>query len=146
MTVCMLNATTMLRPLRYGRIHQETVDRGFEDLQSIMYCGSISKSVSTYSIKTKTDTQIKATKHLLTTASWLESVANVLEEYRKILCNNQTSRHLILKRSQVMRYIIPLLWHAANSMKDISTTLASIFSVSYAQNRTENTRKIEVVD
>ena len=43
MTVCMLNATTMLRPLRYGRIHQETVDRGFEDLQSIMYCGSKSK-------------------------------------------------------------------------------------------------------
>ncbi len=121
----MLNATTMLRPLWYGCTHWETVDRGFEDLQSIMYCGSISKSISISSIKTETDTQFKATKHLLMTASRLESAANVLEEYTKILCNTQTSRHLILKRSQQLkRYIIPLYWHATDSMKDISTTLA----------------------
>jgi hypothetical protein len=143
----MLNATSMLQQLWYGRTNHETVDRGFEDLQSIMYCGSNSKSGLTSSIKTKTDTQFKATKHLLTTASWLESAAKVLEAYTKILCNNQTSRYVISKRSHlVKRYIIPLLWHAANSMKDISTTLAPTASVSFAHKRTETKRKIDVVD
>ncbi len=65
----MLNAVTMSWPLWYGRIQQERVDRGFEDLQSIMYCGSNNKTGTTSLIKTKTDVQFKATKHLLTTAS-----------------------------------------------------------------------------
>ncbi len=123
------------------------MDRGFEDFQSIINCGNNSMIVSTCSIQTKTDTQFEATKHLLMTMSQLESATYVLEEYTKILCNNQTSRYLTSKRSQhVKRYIIPLIWHAANSMKDISTSLAPFASVSYAHNRTENKRKIDVVD
>ena len=44
------------------------------------------------------------------------------------------------------RYIISLLWHAADSTNDISTTLAPIASVSYAHNRTENKTTNDVVD
>jgi hypothetical protein len=43
-----------------------------------------SKATSTRPIQTKTDTMFEATKHLLTTASWLESAAKVLEECIKI--------------------------------------------------------------
>ena len=118
---CNLNYTIMPGPLWYGSTHRVIVERGFENLQSIM-SGSKDKSASMSMVKTKADIQLDATMRLLTIALRLESAANVLEECTKILCHSQTSRHLISKRSQqVKRYIIPLLSHAADSMKYIST-------------------------
>jgi len=98
-------------------------------------------------VKTKADIQLNATMRLLTIALRLESAANVLEECIKIFCNNESSRQAISKRSQtVKRYILPLLFHASDSMKEISTTLAPIAHVSYAHKRTENKRTNDVVD
>ena len=143
---CNLNYTIMPGPLWYGSTHRETVERGFEDLQSIM-SGSKDKSASMSMVKTKADIQLNATMRLLTIALRLESAANVLEECTKLFCNNQTSRQVISKRSQtVKRYILPLLWHVSNSMKDISATLAPIAHVRYAHKRTESKRKNDVVD
>ena len=143
---CNLNYTIMPGPLWYGSTHRETVERGFEDLQSIM-SGSKDKSASMSMVKTKADIQLDATMRLLTIALRLESAANVLEECTKIFCNNESSRQAISKRSQtVKRYILPLLFHASDSMKEISTTLAPIAHVSYAHKRTENKRTNDVVD
>ncbi len=58
-TVYMINATTMSWLLWYGRTHREIVDRWFKDLQSIMHCRSISKSVSTSLIKWKQTPNLK---------------------------------------------------------------------------------------
>jgi hypothetical protein len=145
---CNLNYTIMPEPLWYGSTHWGTVERSFEDLQSIM-SGSKDKSASTPMIKTKADLQLDATMRLLTIALRLESAANVLEEWTKIFCNNESSRQAISKRSQtvkVKRCILPLLLHASDSMKDISTTLAPIAHVSYAHKRNENKRTNDVVD
>ena len=124
-----------------------TVEKGFRDLQSIMSGSTKDKSASTSMIKMKADLQLEATTCLLTIASRLESAANVLEECTKLFCNNQTSRQVISKRSQtVKRYILPLLWHVSNSMKDIIATLAPIANLSYAHKRTESKRMNDVVD
>ncbi len=106
-----------------------------------------SKATSTCPIQTKTDTKFEAKKHLLTTASRLESAAKVLGECIKIFCDNQSSRSLISKRLQhLKRYIVPLIWCAADSLNDISKKLAPISSVKYVHKRTEGKRKFEVVD
>ncbi len=91
---CNLNYTKMPGSLWYGGTHRGTVERSFEDLQSIM-SGSKDKSASTSMIKTKADLQLDATMRLLTIALRLESVANVLEECTKIFCNNESSRQAI---------------------------------------------------
>lgn len=49
------------------------------------------------------------------------------------------------KLQQVKRYIIPLLWHASDSMKDITATLAHIASVRYAH-KTKNKRENDVAE
>ncbi len=64
-----------------------------------------SKATSTPPIQTKTDTMFEATKHLLTTASWLESGAKVMEECIKMFCDNQSSRSLISKRSKTFEEV-----------------------------------------
>jgi hypothetical protein len=127
--------------------HRERVDKGLKDLQSIMSGGSENKSTTPRAIQTKQDKQFEETKRLLMVASRLESAANVLEDCTKIFCNKESSRFLLSKSSQhVKRYIIPLLRHAAESLNDVSTTVAPIASVTYAHNRTENERNIDVVD
>jgi hypothetical protein len=132
--------------LWYGHTHRGTVERGFEDLQSIM-SGSTNKSGLTSMKKTKDDHQLEATMRLLTTASRLESAASVLEECTKIFSDNQTSKKMILNRSQqVKRYIVPLLMHAADCLREVSPTIAPIARVSYAQKRTNNKRKNDVLD
>ena len=81
------------------------------------------------------------------TASWLESAANFLEESIKIFCDIQSSRSSISKRSQhLKRYIVPLIWCAAESLNDISKSLAPISSMKYVHKRTEGKRKLKVVD
>jgi hypothetical protein len=124
-----------------SRQHRERVDRGVEDLQSIMSGGSEDKSTSPCATHTKTDKQFEETKRLLMVATRLESAANVLEDCTKIFCNKQSSRS-----QHVKRYIILLLWHAAESLNDISTAVDPIASVVYAHNKTKNKIKIDVVD
>ncbi len=81
------------------------VDSGFEHLQSIISCGSSGKSTFYFSVQTKTDSKFEATKHLLLTALRLLSAAYVLEEYIKVISSDQSSRWLINKKLQHMRYI-----------------------------------------
>jgi hypothetical protein len=135
----------MTRQLMYGQRHRGKLDRGFEELQSIMSGSGTSKATS-HPIQTKTDSMFESTKHLLMTASRLESAAKVLGECFKIFGDNQSSRSLISKRSQhLKRYIVPLIWYAADSLNDISKKLAPIGSVKYVHKRTEDKRKFKVV-
>jgi hypothetical protein len=85
------------------------------------------KSTSNCSVQTKTNVRFEATKHLLLTASWLLSAANVLEEYIKVICSNQLSQTLITKKSQhLKKYIVPMILYAANSVAEIIKSLAPI--------------------
>ena len=74
------------------------VDIGFKHLQSIISSGSSRKSTFNCSVKSKTDSKFEARKHLLLTALWLLSAANVLEEYIediKVISSNHPSHGLI---------------------------------------------------
>jgi hypothetical protein len=136
----------MTRQLVYGQNHRGKLDRGFEELQSIM-SSSGTRLATSRPIQTKTDSLFESTKQLFTTASWLESAAKVLEECIKIFGDNQSSRSAVSKRSQnLKRYIVPLIWYAVDTLNDISKKLALIGSVKYAHKRTEDKRKFEVVD
>ena len=116
-------------------------------LQSIVSSRSSTKSTSNCSIQTKTDAKFDATTHLLLTASRLLSAANVLDEYVKVISSDESSRSLINKKSQHMkRYIVPMITYAANSVMEISKSLAPIPSVNYVHRRMEAKRKSEVVD
>jgi len=123
------------------------VGSAFEHLQSIVSSRSSTKSTSNCSIQTKTDAKFDATTHLLLTASRLLSAANVLDEYVKVISSDESSRSLINKKSQHMkRYIVPMITYAANSVMEISKSLAPIPSVNYVHRRMEAKRKSEVVD
>ncbi len=110
--------------LAYGRTRGRGVGSLFKHLQSIVSSGSSSKFMSNCSILTKTDTKFEATTHLLLTASWLLSAANVLDEYVKVISNDESSCSLINKKPQHMkRYIVPwlrmlptLLWKSAKAL------------------------------
>ncbi len=115
----------MSRQLAYRRTCQGKVDRGFKHLQSLISCRSSRKSTSSYSLQTKTNARFKVTKHLLLTALWLLSAANVLEEYTKVICSNQSSHTLISNKSHhLKKYIVPMISYAANSLAEISKSLA----------------------
>ncbi len=108
------------------------MERGLEHLQSIVSGSGTSKSASTAPIQTKNDTKFEATKHLLLTASRLESAAIVLEVYIKVICNVESSCTLILKKSQhLKKYIVPMILYAAKSLDKISKSLSPIPSMSY---------------
>ena len=137
----------MSRQLVHGRTRGGGVGSAFEHLQSIVSSCSSTKSTSNCSIQTKTDTKFDATTHLLLTASRLSSAANVLDEYLKVITSDDSSRSLIKKESQHMkRYIVPMITYAANSVMEISKSLAPIPSVNYVHRRMEAKRKSEVVD
>ncbi len=86
-------------------------------------------------------------KHLLLTASQLFSAANVLEEYIKVICSNQSSCTQIAKKSQhLKKYIVPMMTYAANSVAEISKSLAPIPSVNYVHHRMEVKWKSAIVD
>ena len=120
---------------------------GFEHLQSTLSSGSSSKLMFNCSIRTKTDAKLKATRHLLLTASRLLSAANVLDEHVKVISSDESSCSLINKRSQHMkRYIVPMISYAANSVMKINKSFAPIPSVSYVHCIVEAKRKSEVVD
>ncbi len=116
--------------LAYGRSFLGKVDSGFKHQQSIISCGSSSKSTSNCSVLTKTNVRFEAMKHLLLTALRLLSVANVLEKYIKVICSDQSSCTLITKKSQhLKKYIVPMISYAANSVAEISKSFAPIPSV-----------------
>jgi hypothetical protein len=86
-------------------------------------------------------------KHLLLTALQFLSAANVLEEYIKVICSNQSSCTLIAKKSQhLQNYIVPMMTYAANSVAEISKSLAPIPSVNYVHHRMEVKWKSDIVD
>jgi hypothetical protein len=123
------------------------VDSGFKHLQSIKSCGSSSKATSNCSIQTKTNVRFEAMKHLLLTAPWLLSAANVLEEYIKVIGINQSICTLITKKSQhLKKHIVPMISYAANSVAEISKSLAPIPSVNYVHHRMEVKRKSDIVN
>jgi hypothetical protein len=142
-----IQCSSMSQQLAYGLFCQGKVNSGFEHLQSIISCGSSSKSTSKCSIQTKTNVRFEVTKHLLLTASRLLSVANMLEEYIKVTCSDQSSCTLIAQKSQQLKkYIVPMMTYAANSVAKISKSLAPIPSVNYVHHRMEVKRKIDIVD
>ncbi len=98
--------SSMSRQLAYGHSLWGKVDSGFEHLQSIISCGSSSKFTSNSSVQTKTNVRYEAMKHLLLTALRLLSATNVLEEYIKVICSNQSSRTLIAKKSQHLKKFV----------------------------------------
>jgi hypothetical protein len=123
------------------------VDSGLELLQSIISCGSSSKSTSNCSIQTKTDVRFEATKQLFLTVMQLLSAANVFKEYIKVICSDQSSCTLIANKSQHMKkYIVPMMTYTANSVTEISKSLAPIPSVNYVHCRMEVKRKSDIVD
>jgi hypothetical protein len=131
----------------YGRVRGGEVDSGFKHLRLIISCGSAGKSTFNCPVKTKTDSKFEAAQHLLLTALWLLSAANVLEECIKEISSDQSSRLLINRKTQHMkRYIVPMIACAANSIKEISKDLAPIPSVNYVHCRMEVKRKSDVVD
>jgi hypothetical protein len=91
--------------LWHGRTYRGKVERGFDNLQSILLCGSSTKSAQTGTVETKTDASFEATKHLLLTALQLLSAAKVLEEYTKIIGNHQSSCIMISKKSPHIKNI-----------------------------------------
>ena len=137
----------MSRQLVYGRTCGGGVGSAFEHLQSIVSSHSSTKSSFNCSIQTKTGAKFDTTTHLLLTASRLLSAANVLDEYVKVISSDESSRSLINKKSQHMkRYIVPMITYAANSVMEVSKSLAPIPSVNYVHRRMEAKRKSEVVD
>jgi len=137
----------MSQQLAYGRTRGEGVGSAFDHLQSIVSSGSSSKLTSNCSIRTNSDAKFEATAHLLLTASWLLSADSVLDEYVKVISSDESIRSLINKKSQHMkRYIVPMITYAANSVMEISKSLAPIPSVNYVHRRMEAKRKSEVVD
>ncbi len=70
----------MSQQLKYGQMYRGKMERGLKHLQSIVSGSGTSKSVSTAPIQMKNNAKFEATKHLLLTASQLESAAIVLEE------------------------------------------------------------------
>ncbi len=123
------------------------MERGLEHLQSIVSGSGTSKSVSTAPIQTKNDAKFEATKHLLLAALRLESAAIVLEEYIKVICNVESSRTLIVKKSKrLKKFIMPMILYAAKSLDKISKSLLPIPSVNYVHKRMEVKRKSEVVN
>ncbi len=80
----LLKNHNMTRQLVYGQSHQGKLDRGFEELQSIMSGSGTSKATSR-PIQTKTDSMFESTKHLLTTASRLKSAAKFWRNASKYL-------------------------------------------------------------
>jgi hypothetical protein len=139
--------SSMSRQLAYGRSLWGKVDSGFEHLQSIISCGSSSKSTSNCSVRTKTNVRFEAMKHLLLTALQLLSAANVLKEYIKVICSDQSSRTLIVKKSQhLKKYIVPMMTYTANSVAEISKSLAPILSVNYVHRRMDVKRRSDIVD
>jgi len=100
------------------------VGSAFEHLQSIVSSCSSTKSTSNCSIQT---TKFDATTHFLLTTSRLLSAANVLDEYVKVISSDESSHSLINKKSQHMkRYIVPMITYAANSVMEVSKSLAPI--------------------
>ena len=86
-------------------------------------------------------------KHLLLTALQLLSAANVLKEYIKVICSDQSSRTLIVKKSQhLKKYIVPMMTYTANSVAEISKSLAPILSVNYVHHRMDVKRRSDIVD
>jgi hypothetical protein len=91
--------------------------------------------------------RFEAIKHLLLTALRLLSAANVLKEYIKVICSDQSSCTLIAKKSQhLKKYIVAMMTYAANSVAEISKSLAPIPSVNYVHRRMEVKRKNDIVD
>ncbi len=116
-------------------------------MQSIMSGSGTSKSVSTAPIQMKNDAKFEAMKHLLLTASRVESAAIVLEKYIKVICNVESSRTSIVKKSQHLKKdIVRMISYAAKSLDEISKSLLPIPSVNYVHKRMEVKRKSEVVD
>ncbi len=71
----------------------------------------------------------------------------MLEEYIKVICNVESSRTLILKKSQhLKKYIVPMISYAAKSLDEISRSPSPIPSVNYVHKRMEVKRKSEVID
>ena len=122
------------------------VDSGFDQLRSIISCGSTGKSTSNRPVKTKTDAKFEAAQHLLLTASRLSSAANVLEGYFKEINSDQSSRLLISRTQKMKRYIVPMIVSAANSIAEISKELAPIPSVTYVHKRMEVKRKNDSIN
>lgn len=130
----------------YERIMRGEVDSGFDQLRSIISCGSTGKSTSNRPVKTKTDAKFEAAQHLLLTASRLSSAANVLEGYFKEINSDQSSRLLISRTQKMKRYIVPMIVSAANSIAEISKELAPIPSVTYVHKRMEVKRKNDSIN
>ncbi len=71
----------------------------------------------------------------------------MLEEYIQVICNVESSRTSILKKSKhLKKYIVPMTSYAAKSLDEISKSLSPIPSENYVHKRMEVKRKSEVVD
>ncbi len=71
----------------------------------------------------------------------------MLEKYIKVICNVQSCCTLITKKTQYLKiYIVPKILYAANSVAEISKSLAPIPSVNYVHRRMEVKRKSDIVD
>jgi hypothetical protein len=77
------------------------VGSAFNHLQFIVSSGSSSKLTSNCSIQTKSDAKFEATAHLLLTASWLLSAANVLDEYVKAISSDESSRSKVPANEEI---------------------------------------------
>jgi hypothetical protein len=88
--------------LWHKRTYWGKVERGFDNLKSMLSCRSLTKSAHTETVQTNTDARIEATKHLLLTASRLLSAAKMSEEYTTIIGNHQSSHIRYIKRLSLM--------------------------------------------
>ena len=128
-------------------IPRNEVDRGYDNYQSISGGGGDTITDSPVPFRTKSDVRFEATKELLITASNLERVATVLDDYTRLFINIGTSRNEIIAKSRQLKSIIrPLLSRAATSLNDISNRIAPIPFVKYLHDKNERKRVREVVD